>query len=343
MRFITVCFLLIISIGSSLADDVDYLYKSAEQQVSSEIEGYPYLGGNFGWGYFQDACGTSVKDCTDDALSYGVYAGYQFTTYFALEAAINSYGSLKANDSSDKSSVDIWEGDLAMVFTLPVSAKASLYSKLGGAYTSVDKEINSAAFASADEWDVVAALGVNYRLSQNWALRGEYKFIDGVGNTSTGQADLHSAMLGLTYNFVRAKSPIAETAEPNEYEQQSVASVSEEVSLSSEALFEFDSATLKYNKNLEKYVEKLTYYRDGKIKIIGYTDSVGASEYNQRLSELRAQSVADYFKRMGLNQSRIEAEGRGEENFKASNDTETGRAQNRRVEINFTTQVESTK
>ncbi len=169
-------------------------------------------------------------------------------------------------------------------------------------------------------------------------LRGEYKFIDGVGNSNTGQADLHSVLLGLTYHFSPAQSVIPIAVDTNEHKPNVDASIPKEISLNSETLFDFDSAKLKYNEFLEKFVEKLTYYSGGKIKVVGYTDSIGSTKYNQHLSELRAQSVAEYLKRMGVSQSRIEVEGRGEDNFKAANDTNFGRAQNRRVEISFNTQ-----
>ncbi|MGI9920660.1 OmpA family protein, partial [Vibrio owensii] len=62
--------------------------------------------------------------------------------------------------------------------------------------------------------------------------------------------------------------------------------------------------------------------------------------YNQRLSEQRAQAVAEYFKRMGVAESRLIVEGKGENSPVANNETKEGRAQNRRVEIHFETQEE---
>lgn len=69
------------------------------------------------------------------------------------------------------------------------------------------------------------------------------------------------------------------------------------------------------------------------IKIIGHTDNVGTDEFNQRLSEGRAKAIRDELINRGIAGDRIEAEGRGESEPMADNDTEEGRAQNRRVEI----------
>jgi OOP family OmpA-OmpF porin len=70
------------------------------------------------------------------------------------------------------------------------------------------------------------------------------------------------------------------------------------------------------------------------IDIIGHTDSTGPADYNQGLSERRAQAVADYIISEGIDAAIIDVSGEGENNPIASNDTAEGRAQNRRVDIN---------
>jgi outer membrane protein OmpA-like peptidoglycan-associated protein len=69
------------------------------------------------------------------------------------------------------------------------------------------------------------------------------------------------------------------------------------------------------------------------VAVEGHTDSVGGDEYNQDLSEHRAQSVRDYFVQQGISGSTIEARGFGKTQPIASNDTAEGRQQNRRVEL----------
>ena len=70
-----------------------------------------------------------------------------------------------------------------------------------------------------------------------------------------------------------------------------------------------------------------------RIRITGHTDNVGSDEANQKLSEGRANSVRDDLIRRGIAPERIEAEGKGESQPITTNDTEEGRAQNRRVEF----------
>jgi outer membrane protein OmpA-like peptidoglycan-associated protein len=69
------------------------------------------------------------------------------------------------------------------------------------------------------------------------------------------------------------------------------------------------------------------------VTVEGHTDSVGTDDYNQQLSEHRAQAVRDYFVQQGINQAAVEAHGYGKSEPIATNDTPEGRQQNRRVEL----------
>lgn len=107
------------------------------------------------------------------------------------------------------------------------------------------------------------------------------------------------------------------------------------VSVSSEASFGFDRAELRpeFKPTLNKVAGVLRDDPNVRISIIGFTDSIGTEEYNQRLSMRRAQATADYLVSQGVSQSQILVRGLGEAEPRASNDTAEGRAQNRRVEI----------
>jgi outer membrane protein OmpA-like peptidoglycan-associated protein len=79
------------------------------------------------------------------------------------------------------------------------------------------------------------------------------------------------------------------------------------------------------------------------LSVEGYTDSVGSDAFNQTLSEQRANAVRDYLVQQGLDPTSITATGFGKSNPVASNDTATGRQQNRRVEIIISGEVIGTK
>ncbi len=107
------------------------------------------------------------------------------------------------------------------------------------------------------------------------------------------------------------------------------------ITFDSGILFDIDSADLQptAKENIEALVRVLNKYPDTNILVEGDTDSTGSDEHNQTLSERRAQSVANYQKSLGVAGSRISTVGLGETNPVASNETEEGRRQNRRVEI----------
>jgi outer membrane protein OmpA-like peptidoglycan-associated protein len=99
--------------------------------------------------------------------------------------------------------------------------------------------------------------------------------------------------------------------------------------------FGFDSAEVQpqFRPVLDNLAQTLNEYNQTLIEVAGHTDSVGAADYNQRLSERRASAVANYLGSRGVMRDRMIVVGAGESRPIASNDTEAGRAQNRRVEI----------
>lgn len=99
--------------------------------------------------------------------------------------------------------------------------------------------------------------------------------------------------------------------------------------------FAYNSAAVQpqFRTTLDKVANVLSGYDQTYIDIYGHTDSTGSDSYNQDLSERRAVSVADYLSSHGVQPARIATRGFGETQPVASNETEDGRAANRRVEI----------
>lgn len=99
--------------------------------------------------------------------------------------------------------------------------------------------------------------------------------------------------------------------------------------------FDFDRADLKseFRPVLDNLATTLNEYNQTRIEVTGHTDSKGTDAYNMTLSQNRANAVAGYLGSRGVASSRMVVTGAGETRPVASNDTESGRAQNRRVEI----------
>ncbi len=101
-------------------------------------------------------------------------------------------------------------------------------------------------------------------------------------------------------------------------------------------LFETGKSVLKPESltQLKNVSEILKAYPSVNIKLGGYTDNVGDAAKNLKLSDDRAKSVMAELVKLGITQNRLKAEGYGDQHPVASNETEEGRAQNRRISIN---------
>lgn len=106
--------------------------------------------------------------------------------------------------------------------------------------------------------------------------------------------------------------------------------------------FGFDSSDLTSaaKANLDKLAQVLKNNMDTNINIYGHTDSKGTDAYNLSLSERRAAAVKSYLVAQGVSSSRMFTMGVGEKEPVASNDTDAGRAENRRVEFAITANEE---
>ena len=103
----------------------------------------------------------------------------------------------------------------------------------------------------------------------------------------------------------------------------------------SEVTFATGSANLDpaFRATLDRVASTLTEYEKTYVDVLGHTDSTGSDAFNQTLSEQRASTVASYLTGRGVQQARLATKGFGESQPRATNTTEEGRAQNRRVEI----------
>jgi len=97
--------------------------------------------------------------------------------------------------------------------------------------------------------------------------------------------------------------------------------------------FDSDELTADSETKLDEAVATLNANSLVNVKVVGHTDSIGSTSYNQGLSERRAAAVVEYLTNNGVSGSRLSSEGMGESQPIADNTTEEGRYQNRRVEL----------
>ncbi|UEP23086.1 OmpA family protein [Burkholderia ambifaria] len=147
-----------------------------------------------------------------------------------------------------------------------------------------------------------------------------------LGRSSGGQPDTRI----LTF---QCGAPAAAAPEPAS--QPAAAEVQKKITLDTDTNFDFDRATLTpiARERLDKLLKDSAGITFATVAVSGYTDSIGSDDYNQKLSEQRAATVSRYLQDHGLRANRYAAHGYGKANPVASNQTASGRAQNRRVEV----------
>jgi len=114
--------------------------------------------------------------------------------------------------------------------------------------------------------------------------------------------------------------------------------VGKKIEITEKVMFDTGKATIKVDSHqlLKDVAEVMAEHKKiAKIGIEGHTDSVGKNKSNKKLSENRAKAVMDFLVSVGVDESRLQSEGFGEEKPIADNDTDEGKEKNRRVEFNI--------
>ncbi|MHB9030255.1 MAG: OmpA family protein [Candidatus Latescibacterota bacterium] len=155
------------------------------------------------------------------------------------------------------------------------------------------------------------------------------------GNTAAGA--IIGAAVGGTAGALIGRNMDKQAEELKKVEGAKVERVGEGIQLTMESgiLFQTNQSALQAQarQNIQKMAEVLKDYPDTDIIIAGHTDSDGTDQYNQGLSERRAQSVADYLKTLGVAGARLKTAGYGESQPVQANDSAAGKQANRRVEV----------
>ncbi len=107
------------------------------------------------------------------------------------------------------------------------------------------------------------------------------------------------------------------------------------ITMTNQTAFDTDSSAVKpgFHSTMDKLADVVVRYGKTTLTIVGHTDNVGTDEYNQRLSQRRALSVAQYLESKRVDPLRLATAGKGETQPVASNASESGRQANRRVQI----------
>ncbi|MCD9553557.1 OmpA family protein [Photobacterium carnosum] len=281
-----------------------------------------YAGARLGNSFYNITDSTNSINLDDKNLSGGVFAGYQITPWFAAEVGYTNLGSASVTNGQGKFTAQ--GADLVGKYSYAINDKFDVFAKLGVFY--YDWNAKNGATADDNGWASTAGVGAEYYINNNVSTSIEYQYYKDVAG-----ADIQFAGVSLAYHW-GAPAPVV-APEVVYVDQVSVATIDE---LKLTVPFAFDSSKITTGDaaQLAPFEARLDQYPDATITVVGHTDSTGPEAYNQKLSQQRAEAVAQALRiHLNVGSDRILSEGRGELDPIAPNDTTKGRAENRRVDI----------
>ncbi len=297
-----------------------------------------FIGAKAGYQWAHD---DEYRHSDPDVLIGGVFGGLRFTPSWSWDLGYQYHGNLHAKATAID--VETWLLESAVRYNWYVQDALSVYGRLGVAYWDLDKTVSSSELISSDGFSPLGEVGINYNVSKNVHLSAGYQYINGIGDSKTGEYDSHALMLGVSYVFASGNDTFQTITEiePNFVITEPVTietkiyTLSSTPSLNNNFTFKFDSVSVgaAFSKELKEVADILIAYPQAEVHIVGHTDSTGSEAYNQVLSERRAQSVADELERQGVEPSQMTTSGHGELNPISTNATVRGRSLNRRVEL----------
>ena len=344
-------------------------------------DAYWYLGGNVGQSRSriddqritaQLPGSVSMSDDNHDT-AYKLFGGYQFNKNFAVEGGYFNLGKFGYTATtvpagSQTGNIKLQGINIDAVGMFPIADKFSVFGRLGYQYAQAKDEFSSTGVVpipadpnpSQKSGNYEAGVGVQYDFTQSLGMRVEaerYRIDDAVGNNG----DINMYSVGLVYRFDKRKpAPVEKVMMPKTEivvvhapapppEIVFVTKVIFSVDSGTDPLFGFGKTTITPTgkRALDKFAANLkgAHYRD--ITVVGYTDRIGSSASNMKLSERRANAVKDYLMvSAGIPADKISARGAGESNPLTKPDECKGKiatkklqaclAPDRRVEVDVT-------
>jgi OOP family OmpA-OmpF porin len=270
---------------------------------------------------------TQALNLDNDDTGWKVLAGYSFNKWLSVEGGYADLGDFSALATLKPAGTQYSEAAVSgahidLVGKLPLTTRLSAFGRFGIGNTRVEQDfspVRNPYFSSHTERDYHEkyGIGLEYSLTDAFALRGEYERFKIDDNRII---DNHTDMLslGVVFKFGRkpAPAPVAETPPPAPAPAPAPTPPPEpmRVALDAETLFDFDRVELKPagRTELDTLLRDLRGLNYEVVLVTGHTDRIGTEQYNQGLSERRANAVRDYLVAGGVPSAKVTARGAGE-------------------------------
>ena len=289
-----------------------------------------YTGAKLGWSELYKLDANKVRTSDDvgiktsnrSNITGGAFLGFQANPYLAFELGYDWLGSAKYkrtnhadNSNPGNSKISVQGVSLTGKLSYPlsfISDDLDIYGRAGGMVT-IAKWKNGGNVRDEHKLDngtktdlsPVYALGLDYRFAENFSTRLEYQYVQHIHTKTDASPDAGTVSLGITYRLgsPAVAAPVEIKTEVNRYV------------LNEDVLFSYAKADLKAEgrqalDNLLATLIKINPSQSA-IVVIGHTDRIGSDNYNQKLSERRAQTVLNYLVEKGVPAEIITSRGMG--------------------------------
>lgn len=290
-----------------------------------------YAGARVGWSAMHhgvervaDQARTNGVGYNRNSVTYGVFGGYQILNQnnfgLAAELGYDFFGKNRTREAGEGTGYHTAHGaSLALKPSYEVLPGLDVYGKTGVAIVrnmyKADK--GDAAKYNKTKASLILGAGVEYAILPELAARLEYQWLSKAGNLDkaldkagvTGtdynyNPDIHSVTVGLSYRFGQGAAPVAAEV------------VNKTFTLNSDVTFAFGKSTLKPEAStaLDGIYGEIAQVANLAVAVNGYADRIGKDAANLKLSQRRAETVANYLVSKGVNSNSITATGYGEAN-----------------------------
>ena len=288
-----------------------------------------YAGVKAGQASFHDG----IKDFYNNAyhrnsFTYGVFGGYQILNRdnlgLAVELGYDDFGRVKGREAGKTVAKHTNHGThLSLKGSYEVLNGLDVYGKAGVALVRSDYKFYDETTGAREHakgrhslrTSGLFAVGAEYAVLPELAVRLEYQWLTRVGKYRTQETNnssvdynpwIGSINAGVSYRFGQGAAPVVAAPEV----------VSKTFNLNSDVTFAFGKANLKPQAQaaLDGIYGEIAQVNSAKVAVAGYTDRIGSDAFNVKLSQQRAETVANYFVAKGVSADAISATGYGKAN-----------------------------